>query len=68
MTERLASPNYASRTGSTMKVWIDQYLCTDVAPPIEIAECSLRGTLIRAGDDLDGARAEGRLNEPNTVA
>lgn len=32
-------------------------IVTDVAPPIEIAECSLRGTLIRAGADLDGARA-----------
>jgi hypothetical protein len=42
-------------------------IVTDVAPPIEIAECSLRGTLIRAGADLDGARAraEARLNEPN---
>lgn len=31
-------------------------IATDVAPPIEIAECSLRGTLLRAGADLDGAR------------
>ncbi len=31
-------------------------IVTDVAPPIEIAECSLRGTLMRAGADLDGAR------------
>lgn len=37
-------------------------IVTDVAPPIQIADCSLRGTLIRAGADLDGARqrAEGR--------
>ncbi len=31
-------------------------IVTDVAPPIQIADCSLRGTLIRAGADLDGAR------------
>ena len=31
-------------------------IVTDVAPPIEIAECSLRSTLIRAGADLEGAR------------
>ena len=42
-------------------------IVTDVAPPIEIAECSLRGTLLRAGADLDGARGrahsrEGRMN------
>ena len=42
-------------------------IVTDVAPPIEIAECSLRGTLLRAGADLDGARdrahsREGRMN------
>ena len=44
-------------------------IITDVAPPIEIAECSLRGTLIRAGADIDGARtrAEARQNEPNTM-
>jgi ATP-binding protein involved in chromosome partitioning len=44
-----------------------ELIVTDVAPPIEIAECSLRGTLIRAGADLDRARAraEARLNEPN---
>jgi len=44
-------------------------IITDVAPPIELAECSLRGTLIRAGADLDGARtrAEARRNEPNTM-
>ena len=44
-----------------------EVIVTDVAPPIEIAECSLRGTLIRAGADLDRARAraEARLNEPN---
>ena len=37
-------------------------IVTDVAPPIQIADCSLRGTMIRAGADLDGARqrAEGR--------
>jgi len=31
-------------------------IVTDVAPPVEIAECSLRGTLVRAGADLEGAR------------
>ena len=67
MTERLVSPNHANRTGSTMKVWVDRGLYTDV-PPTEIAEYNLRGTLIRAGDDLDDTRAERRLNEPNTEA
>lgn len=45
-------------------------IVTDVAPPIEIAECSLRGTLIRAGADLEGARtrAESQPHEPNTRA
>jgi ATP-binding protein involved in chromosome partitioning len=47
---------------------LTEVIVTDVAPPIEIAECSLRGTLIRAGADLDGARArsraEARQNEP----
>ena len=28
----------------------------DVAPPVEIAECSLRGALARAGADIEGAR------------
>jgi len=31
-------------------------IVTDVAPPVEIAECSLRGTLVRAGADIEGAR------------
>ncbi len=31
-------------------------IVTDVAPPIEIAECSLRGALVRAGADIEGAR------------
>jgi len=44
-------------------------IVTDVAPPIEIAECSLRGTLLRAGADLDGARerAQSRDSALNTV-
>jgi ATP-binding protein involved in chromosome partitioning len=29
---------------------------TDVAPPVEIAECSVRGALVRAGADIEGAR------------
>ncbi len=33
-----------------------EVIVTDVAPPVEIAECSLRGALVRAGADLDGAR------------
>ena len=31
-------------------------IVTDVAPPVEIAECSLRGALVRAGADIEGAR------------
>lgn len=31
-------------------------IVTDVAPPVELAECSLRGALVRAGADLEGAR------------
>lgn len=44
-------------------------IITDVAPPIEIAECSLRGTLLRAGADIEGARARAqeRQNEPNPL-
>ena len=31
-------------------------IVTDVAPPGEMAECSLRGVLVRSGADLEGAR------------
>jgi ATP-binding protein involved in chromosome partitioning len=31
-------------------------IVTDVAPPVEIAQCSLRGSLVRAGADIEGAR------------
>jgi ATP-binding protein involved in chromosome partitioning len=31
-------------------------IVADVAPPVEIAQCSLRGVLVRAGADLEGAR------------
>ncbi len=31
-------------------------IVSDVAPPVEIAECSLRGVLVRAGADFEGAR------------
>jgi len=31
-------------------------IVTDVAPPVEIAACSLRGALVRAGADIEGAR------------
>ncbi|MFT7648398.1 MAG: ATP-binding protein involved in chromosome partitioning [Candidatus Poriferisodalaceae bacterium] len=33
-----------------------EIIVADVAPPIEIAECSLRGALVRAGADIEGAR------------
>ena len=33
-----------------------ELVVTDVAPPVEIAECSLRGALLRAGADIEGAR------------
>ncbi len=33
-----------------------ELIVTDVAPPVEIAECSLRGALVRAGADIEGAR------------
>jgi len=33
-----------------------ELIVDDVAPPVEIAECSLRGALTRAGADLEGAR------------
>lgn len=38
-------------------------IITDVAPPIEIAECSLRGTLLRAGADIEGARARAEARQ-----
>ena len=38
-----------------------QVIVEDVAPPIKIADCSLRGALTRAGADLEGARQ--RANE-----
>jgi ATP-binding protein involved in chromosome partitioning len=37
-------------------VQLADIIVNDVAPPINIADCSLRSTLIRAGADLDGAR------------
>lgn len=33
-----------------------EIIVTDVAPPVRIAECSLRGALVRAGADIEGAR------------
>ena len=47
-----------------------ELIVTEVAPPVEIAECSLRGTLLRAGADLDGARrrAEAQRGAPNAKA
>ena len=38
-------------------------IVTDVAPPVEIAKCSIRGTLLRAGADLDGARERSQSRE-----
>jgi ATP-binding protein involved in chromosome partitioning len=35
-------------------------IVSDVAPPVEIAECSLRGALTRAGADIEGARERAR--------
>ena len=33
-----------------------EVIITDVAPPVSLADCSLRGALTRAGADLEGAR------------
>ncbi|MEZ5342621.1 MAG: P-loop NTPase [Acidimicrobiales bacterium] len=33
-----------------------EVIVTEVAPPVEMAECSLRGALVRAGADIEGAR------------
>jgi ATP-binding protein involved in chromosome partitioning len=38
-------------------------IINDVAPPIEIAECSLRGALVRAGADLEGARERAQARQ-----
>jgi ATP-binding protein involved in chromosome partitioning len=35
---------------------LSQAIEEDVAPPVRIADCSLRGALLRAGADLDAAR------------
>lgn len=43
-------------------------ILVDVAPPIEIADCSLRGSLIRAGADIDGARARAEARQAQTNA
>jgi ATP-binding protein involved in chromosome partitioning len=37
----------------------------DVAPPVRIADCSLRGALVRAGADLDGARQRAAAADPS---
>lgn len=41
-----------------------EIIITDVAPPIQIADCSLRGALIRAGADLDAARQRAETRQP----
>lgn len=33
-----------------------QVIVDDVAPPVQLADCSLRGALVRAGADIEGAR------------
>ena len=55
-----------SEAGRTYRELVE-LIVTEVAPPVEIAECSLRGTLLRAGADLDGARrrAEAQQGAPN---
>lgn len=44
-----------SKTGLAYQDLVE-IIVTDVAPPVEIAECSLRGSLLRAGADIEGAR------------
>ncbi len=44
-----------SKTGQVFQDLVD-IIVTEVAPPVEIAECSLRGSLLRAGADIEGAR------------
>ena len=64
-----ATPAPRSRSSTPTAAAADAFrdlaevIVTDVAPPIEIAECSLRGTLIRAGADLDGAREPARARD-----
>jgi ATP-binding protein involved in chromosome partitioning len=43
-----------------------QVIVEDVAPPIKIADCSLRGALTRAGADLDAARQRANQADPST--
>lgn len=43
------------QAGAVYRELVDVIL-DDVAPPVEIAECSLRGALVRAGADLEAAR------------
>ena len=49
----LDQPNNAA---SVVYHQLADVIVEDVAPPVEIAECSLRGALTRAGADIEGAR------------
>lgn len=49
----LAQPD--SPAGQVMGQLAD-IIIDDVAPPVQIADCSLRGALVRAGADIEGAR------------
>ncbi len=40
----------------------------DVAPPIQMADCSLRGSLVRAGADLEGARQRAQARQESLMA
>ena len=54
MPVALEHPNAAA---SLVFAKLVEVIVTDVAPPIKIADCSLRGALVLAGADLEGARS-----------
>jgi ATP-binding protein involved in chromosome partitioning len=47
---------YPSSPAGVVYQELADLIVTDVAPPVEIAQCSLRGALVRAGADIEGAR------------
>lgn len=49
----LQDPNGAAATEFQR---LTQLIVEDVAPPVDLADCSLRGALVRAGADLETAR------------
>lgn len=49
----LADPE--SPAGAVFAELVDA-IVEEVAPPVELADCSLRGSLLRAGADIEGAR------------